>query len=158
MKISRRSLESLKRAHEQLVAETQRAEQQALEFAGRFALDHVNKYPAFQPRTGALQAATKFRVVRLGSGRLLKLTNTKAYAAPIDLGARPHVILPKRARFLVFRGRDGGLVFARKVNHPGNRPYKFLYRAHSAAGRVFYRNLQSRMAEIARRFSASKGT
>jgi len=45
------------------------------------------------------------------------------YAAIHEFGGitRPHVIVPKRKKFLVFRGRDGRLVFARKVNHPGSR-------------------------------------
>lgn len=34
---------------------------------------------------------------------------------------RPHVILPKNGGVLVFMGRDGKMVFTRKVNHPGSR-------------------------------------
>lgn len=45
------------------------------------------------------------------------------YAAIHEFGGvtRPHVIVPRRKKFLVFRGRDDKLVFARKVNHPGSR-------------------------------------
>jgi hypothetical protein len=52
-----------------------------------------------------------------------------------DDGTRPHVILPRTARVLRFRpgarrgrggrsggGRSGGMVFARRVYHPGIRP------------------------------------
>lgn len=42
-------------------------------------------------------------------------------------GSRPHTIVPRRARFLVFYPRGGNtLVFARKVNHPGTKGNRFL--------------------------------
>lgn len=60
----------------------------------------------------------------------------------VDLGTRPHVIRPKTARRLAFRsgfvaktspgvigsgpgGSFGGFIFAKKVNHPGNKPRLF---------------------------------
>jgi len=59
------------------------------------------------------------------------------YAAPIEFGARPHVIVPVHARVLAWGGarrltgslRKGASPtnFARKVNHPGNRAYPFLH-------------------------------
>jgi hypothetical protein len=58
------------------------------------------------------------------------------YAAAVEMGSRPHVILPKYARVLAWGGarrltgslRTGAKpeFFARRVNHPGNRPYPFL--------------------------------
>ena len=42
-------------------------------------------------------------------------------------GAGPHVILPRNAARLVFRV-NGRLVFAKKVNHPGNKPNPYLSR------------------------------
>lgn len=53
-----------------------------------------------------------------------KLGERLKYAQSFEYGARPHMIYPRRARFLRFIGRrDGAVVFAKKVNHPGNRPY-----------------------------------
>lgn len=150
--VSQKSLFVMRKAHESLIAQHQRAVGESLEFAGRFAKDHVERHPGFKPRTGRLQKATKHRVVRTAGGKVLKLTNTRKYAASIDLGARPHVIRPRRRKFLRFRGRDGNWVFARKVNHPGNKPYKFLYRASRAAGRVGERNLRQKLTRIASRF------
>lgn len=52
------------------------------------------------------------------------------YAAAHHEGAKPHVILPRPdnpIQRLVFRV-NGKLVFAKKVNHPGNRPNPFLTR------------------------------
>lgn len=151
----RLTFESVKRAkygHQHLINETMRAVDEALQFAGRFAIDHVQKYPGFKPRTGGLQGATKAKLVRTAGGKLVRLSNNKKYASVIDGGARPHVITPKSGRFLKFRGKSGQMVFARRVNHPGNRPYKFLYRATHAAERVMSRNLNQRLSAIASRF------
>lgn len=48
-------------------------------------------------------------------------------------GTKPHVILPKRGRFLVFE-KGGKTIFARKVNHPGTKPNPFLVEAARAVG------------------------
>lgn len=50
------------------------------------------------------------------------------YAAPVHEGARPHVIRPRNARSLRFEV-DGRVVFARRVNHPGNAPNPFVRNA-----------------------------
>jgi hypothetical protein len=152
MHLTVRSVERMRRGHDHLLANTQREVVQGLGFIGRFAKDHVQKHPEFRPRTGALQRSVKARVVRTSGGKLLKLGSNKKYAQSIDGGARPHVIRPKRRQFLRFKGRNGQWVFARKVNHPGNKPYKFLYRATKAAGRVGERNLRQRLSRIASRF------
>lgn len=51
------------------------------------------------------------------------------YAAAVHEGAKPHVITPKQARMLRFPTKAGEVVFAPKVNHPGNAPNPFLLRA-----------------------------
>lgn len=45
------------------------------------------------------------------------------YAAIHEFGGQtsPHIIVPKRKKFLAFRGRDGKMVFTKKVKHPGSR-------------------------------------
>lgn len=58
------------------------------------------------------------------------------YASIIEFGSAPHVIVPKHARVLAWGGarrltgslRTGAKpeFFARRVNHPGTRPYPFL--------------------------------
>lgn len=150
------SVERAKRGHQRLIEDTARAEEDALAFAGRFAKDHVQRYPGFKPRTGALQSATKAsRVARTKGGKLIRLTNNKPYAAAIDGGARPHVIRAKSMGMKrgVLRFKVGNRwVSKREVRHPGNRPYKFLYRATNAAGRVMKRNLTQRLSAIASRF------
>jgi len=66
------------------------------------------------------------------------------YAAVVEFGARPHIITPRRATWLVFEWR-GRRVFAKMVRHPGQKPQRFLRRAiretirrlHRLVARVF---------------------
>ena len=52
------------------------------------------------------------------------------HSAPVHEGARPHLIRAKNARALRFYWpKVGGIVFFKKVNHPGNRPNPFLRNA-----------------------------
>lgn len=151
MALTKESVVRVKRAHQHIAAETARAIEESLEFAGRFAESHVDQYPQFRPRTGQLQAATTHKVIRTRGGKLLKIQNRKAYAAAIDKGAKPHTIAGRNGGLLKFR-TSRGWVSKRSVQHPGNRPYKFLYRATTAAYRVLGRNLQQRLSAIARSF------
>ena len=49
------------------------------------------------------------------------------YAAALELGSIPHKIEPKEAEALSFYWR-GQFVSFDYVNHPGNRPYRFVYK------------------------------
>lgn len=112
---------------------------------------HVRQSPGFKPRTGNLQRQTKARVIRRGKHVIVRGSNSARYANAIEGGARPHVIRARRKKTLRFIGR-GGIVFRKAVNHPGNRPYRFLLRATLSANRVFGRGLQAGMARLARGF------
>jgi hypothetical protein len=62
-------------------------------------------------------------------GRLHGQVGTRVrYAAAQELGARPHVIRAKNAKYLVFRDarKQGKYVKRRRVSHPGNVPLHFL--------------------------------
>lgn len=146
------NLDEFERAHDRLLADNERAIAQALDLAGQHGVEHVQRYPEFKPHTGNLQKHTKYRVVRTSAGRILRLSNDSPYAGAIDGGAKPHVIVPKRGKFLRFIGRDGRTVFARRVNHPGNKPYRFLYFATDAANRVFRADIERRLTDIGARF------
>ena len=51
-------------------------------------------------------------------------------------GTVPHVIVPRNRRWLAFYWRRvGAVVFAKRVNHPGTRPNRFLTKALPAARR-----------------------
>ncbi len=140
------------RGHNRFLAENGRLVDEEMERAGRHATDHVRKFPLFTPRTGKLQKSQKHRVARLGKNRRLFITNAKKYAPAIDGGARPHVIIPRFRNYLRFRGKGGGWVFTDRVKHPGNKPYKFGFRATNSAYRVLGQSLKKRMTEAAKRF------
>jgi hypothetical protein len=81
-------------------------------------------------RTGRLKASIHPDPVRR-SGPWSIRTGVSAdapYAAPVHEGARPHVIRPRNARALRFE-INGRVIFARRVNHPGQRAQPFLTNA-----------------------------
>jgi hypothetical protein len=112
---------------------------------------HVRQSPGFKPRTGNLQRRTQARVIRRGKHVIVRGSNNARYANAIEGGARPHVIRARRKKTLRFVGR-GGIVFRKAVNHPGNKAYRFLYRATMSAGRVLNKGLQVGMTRLARGF------
>ena len=64
------------------------------------------------------------------------------YAAHVEFGTRAHVIRPRRAKLLRFFSRSGGVVFAKRVRHPGTRPRPYLLpalRRHESKMRVALR-------------------
>jgi hypothetical protein len=135
---------TFRRAHASLV-------DKELERAGKFGVNYVHLHPTFKKRTGKLQKETRYRIVRLRSGAIVRLENPVKYAKAIDQGSKRHLIAAKRARALRFTWK-GVLMFRRYVIHPGNRPLKFLYRATSATGRVFETSMRSGMNRIAKEF------
>lgn len=48
------------------------------------------------------------------------------YALFVEFGTKPHIIRPVNKKSLKFKGRDGGDVFAKQVNHPGTQPQPFI--------------------------------
>lgn len=73
-----------------------------------------------------------------GDGRFATMSAeigpTVDYGAAIEYGSEPHIIRAKNGGKLVFKGRDGGLVFVDQVNHPGNAPQPYM-------GPAFDRNI-----------------
>lgn len=141
----------IRQAHARFLAANERMVSSVLERTGTFAENYVKQHPTFKPRTGQTQAKTGHRILKTRGGKILRVFNKSKHAEALEFGARPHVIVPRRAKFLRFMVK-GKLVFARKVNHPGNKPYKFLYRALNASGRIVEPNLRADMAKIARDF------
>lgn len=81
-------------------------------------------------RTGRLKASIHPDAVRRTGPWSLNtgISADAPYAAPVHEGARAHVIRPRNARALRFE-IDGRVVFARRVNHPGQRAQPFLRNA-----------------------------
>jgi bacteriophage HK97-gp10 putative tail-component len=91
----------------------------------------VNRAKVLAPvNTGRLRSS-----IRAGQPRIFSLRGSLTvgsdleYAAMVNDGTRRHFIRPKNGQFLRFRGRDGSIVFARVVDHPGTRANPFLDRA-----------------------------
>lgn len=43
-----------------------------------------------------------------------------------DQGTRAHTIVPRRARVLAFEAKSGGMVFTKRVRHPGTKAQRFI--------------------------------
>ena len=147
------NLQQVRRNHELFLAQNERMLEDASQLAGAHSVNHVKRYPTFTPRTGKLQGAQRFRVLRRSGGRLLFLLNDAPHANPIDKGSKPHPIVARRAPFLHFYwAKQRRWFIGKRVNHPGNKPYKFGYRAWRSAYRVEGQILRRRMTELASRF------
>lgn len=64
-------------------------------------------------------------------GNLATIGPTASYAPFVSLGTRPHEIRPRGAKALAFvpGGGLGGIVFARRVQHPGTKPNPYMHLA-----------------------------
>lgn len=68
-------------------------------------------------RTGKLRRSI-FVTVDVSRGEL-EISFLQPYSGIVDRGAEPHVIVPRKAKVLVFRDKSGKLVFTKRVDHPG---------------------------------------
>lgn len=100
-------------------------------------------------RTGNLLQSFRFRAGRL-EARWFPMA---AYAAAVELGTKPHLIVPRRASVLAwesggqrgyvvsrtgreyYRTRPGSVTFAMRVNHPGTRPKPYMQKIVSKSQR-----------------------
>jgi phage gpG-like protein len=74
-------------------------------------------------KTGRLRRSIHPEVGQTSRSLVGTVGTNVVYAGIHEYGGqtRPHVIEAKRAAFLAFMGKDGNMVFRRKVNHPGSR-------------------------------------
>lgn len=78
-------------------------------------------------KTGELVRRMEIQRKVIRQGLEGKVGSPVRYAAAHHEGAKPHVILPKKGKYLRF-AVGGRIVFTTRVNHPGNRPNPFLAR------------------------------
>jgi len=78
-------------------------------------------------RTGRLRQSIEIKVA---TNKVIIGPNTE-YAAYVEFGTKPHVILPKNKKVLVFN-MGGQKVFASKVNHPGTKAQPYVRPAFEA--------------------------
>ncbi|GAB6066019.1 hypothetical protein JCM9492_11110 [Aquifex pyrophilus] len=100
-------------------------------------LDWIDEGRAFKRRSGFLRSS----VVAFDN----KVVAGAEYAPFVEFGTRPHVILPRRKRALRFI-KDGKEIFAKRVNHPGSKPYPFMFA-----------DMERRKKEVAREFLRAFG-
>jgi hypothetical protein len=125
------------------------------EFGARYAGGHKFKKP-----TGALESATKVRVIRTSSGNRLILSNSKKYALAQEYGSGLHATRGPRAKYPIpaKRGKflrfvlNGRVVFRRKVMHPGVPATRWLFQKTEAAGAHEWNQLKRRLGRLAENF------
>lgn len=106
-----------------------RAMAEAMLDAGNMVAAEARATHGFTDRTGALSRSIH---AESSGGSFLDGTLDVAvvadtpYAKFVEEGTRAHVIEPRRAKALRWIGRNGRAVFARRVRHPGTKPYLFL--------------------------------
>ena len=145
------NIQKIRQSHRRFLSAHDSAVARSLDDARNEGIAFVQREPGFKPRTGELQRATTGQIVRTSRGSVIKLQNRKPYAGPIDKGSPRHPIAA-RSKALRFTSSAGVLIFRRRVNHPGNKPYRFLSRATTAAAGTFVSRMRSRMTVIARNF------
>jgi len=60
-----------------------------------------------------------------------------SYATFVHQGAKPHKITARPPKLLTFPGKGGKIVAVQSVNHPGNKPNPFLWKALLVAMRPY---------------------
>jgi hypothetical protein len=146
------NLGEIHRAHQRFIQTDRGALSTEMSHAAEYGEDYAKRYPRFIPRHhDGLREATEGKVVRRTGGGVVRLQNAKPYAASIDQGARPHDI-HGNPRLVFFWAKLAKWVSARRVKHPGNKPYRFLYGANQASFREFGERMAAHMTAIARKF------
>lgn len=96
-----------------------RRRRDTLEFRGRMSVGVASGVLQGSLHSTPIEPYSKGLQTRVGS--------PLRYAAPHHEGAGPHIIRPRKAKALRFRV-GGRIIFASRVNHPGNRPNPYLTR------------------------------
>jgi hypothetical protein len=104
-------------------------------------------------RTGNLRNSI-FERVKDSTTAVSAVTGTGlSYAKALEDGAAPHVILPVRAKMLSFIV-GGRRVFAKSVNHPGNRAYHYLRDTLTETAPANIEKIRASMGELIRESGA----
>lgn len=112
------------------------------EFMRRLGLSAIREQKILVPR----KTGTLGRSIHIGTVNATHVDTIAgaSYAAYVELGTKPHEIVPRRAkalRFAVGAGRrlsgsprsGAPVVFAKRVKHPGTKPHSFMVAGAKAA-------------------------
>lgn len=119
-------LEEFSKSFSTLDAETKKQLQQTMVHATTLVQEEAKRISPgrFRSRTGNLRRSIQ-RIVESAFRGIIFVDAGAKYGEYVEHGTRPHLILPKSKKMLAFKS-GGRLVFARKVNHPGSKPYPFM--------------------------------
>lgn len=97
-----------------------------------------------QGKTGALKAS----ITRSGNAQSgYNISVGASYGIYVDLGTKPHTIVPKNGSFLAFQS-GGGWVFTKRVNHPGTRATHFFTDAITSGQNIAESEMTSAIERI----------
>lgn len=99
----------------------------AIQTTGRFIQSRAMHYAPVGKYKGGGTLRQKIKARSLGPFSFAILADTK-YAAAVNDGSKPHVILPRTKPFLAFQ-IGGRWVRTKRVNHPGTKPTHFFTNA-----------------------------
>jgi HK97 gp10 family phage protein len=88
--------------------------------------------------TGRLRSSIVHRVESDGRSTSVEVGSNVNYAADVEYGTAPHVIVPRNKKALYWKGAAHPVA---KVNHPGTRPQPFMGPALELAPIFFSRNI-----------------
>lgn len=102
------------------------------------------------PGAGRLRDATTWRHTSApGVARLEFRANNVPYVPYVLEPTRPHTIVPRAARALAWTpAGGGGMVFARRVNHPGTKGNNYPARAYMAMRSEIIRAFQAAIEKM----------
>lgn len=108
-----------------MIVQGEKVKQEAQRLVGVYELPPAGPRRARRP--GTLRDSIVKRVVRDGRSFAIEVGSDDEIALWHHEGTVPHVIVPVRARRLVFwSARAGKVVYARRVQHPGTAPNRYL--------------------------------
>lgn len=113
--------------------------------------DSIKKDIKADTSFGGEKLRNSFNTIKTGAYKF-KIMSKSPHGVFIEEGTRPHVIRPRFKKCLRFVSRSGDIVFAKKVNHPGNKAYRFFSRALTKANGTFKRKLQTALRHAAQRW------
>ena len=98
-------------------------------------------------KTGALIQSVFSRKENESTYRVGHNLQRAPYAVFVHWGAKPHVIVPREKKAL--RWASGNrFIFARSVNHPGNKPDTWMLRAADLVPRAFAQHVDDLLRKL----------
>ena len=94
--------------------------------------------------TGNLKNSIDFNITKEGLGG--EVFASAEYAPDVEFGTKPHKIRAKDGGVLAFK-KNGKMVFAKSVNHPGTPAQPFLFPAFEAEMPNYKSALQKELSE-----------